>query len=133
MRAPVKRHVRSGDVLATFTIGAGGIARGARAELVLHGMEKTADSLILAVEIGIRGRVIEAGRLYTYGEGEPSGRREARFEPVTLALDVTEALGQFQTASPAKFTLRIVDHKGKERGDRAIFIEEVELRFSTAD
>jgi hypothetical protein len=133
MRAPVNRHVRSGDVLASFAMGAAGIARGARAELVFHGMAKTADSLILAVEIGARGRAIEAGRLYTYGEGEPSGRHEARFDPVTLVLDVTEALGQLPTASPATLTLRIMDHKGTELADRAIFIEEVELRPAAAD
>jgi hypothetical protein len=133
MRAPVNRHVRSGDVLAAFAVDAAGIARGARAELVFHGMAKTADSLIVAVEIGERGRAVEAGRLYTYGEGESSGRREARFDPVTLVLDVTEALGRLQEASPAALTLRIMDHMGTELTDRAIFIEEVELRPAGAD
>ncbi len=128
MRASVNRHVRSGDVLASFKVGAGGLSRGAAAEMVIHGMEKTADSLVLAVDIGSPGLTIEAGRLYTYGEGEPSGRKEGRFEPVTLALDVTEALGRLPAAPSVTVTLRILDSHGAVSGDTAIFIKDVELR-----
>jgi hypothetical protein len=133
MRASVRRHVRSGGVLAIFRVGAGGLAPGAAAELVIHGMEKTADSLVLGVDLWSQGRTIEAGRLYTYGEGSPSGRPEARFEPVTLTLDVSDALGQFQASPAVTVKLRIMDPRGAERGDASIFISDVELRPRAAD
>lgn len=131
MRASVNRPVRSGEALASFSVGAGD--RGREAELVIRGMEKTADSLVIAVDVGGGGRTVEAGRLYTYGEGSPSGRPEARFEPVTLALDVSEALGQFPGAQAVTVTLRIMDARGAERADAAIFIGDVELRPRAAD
>jgi hypothetical protein len=130
MRVSLNHPIRSGQTLATFKIGGTTAAAASRSELVIHGMEKTPDSLVLVVTVSAGNQAVEAGRLYTFGEGEMTGGQPGRFDPVTMTLDVTDALAKIRPSSTVMVTLKILDAQGAERRKDSIVVDEIELRSS---
>jgi hypothetical protein len=130
----VAHAVRSGERLAGFDVRALDVTEH-RVKLVLHGVRKTASSLVLAISLsgGTAGSV-PAGKLYTYGEGSATGRdTEHRFFPVTLTLDITAALRRLSGAERIDVALHILDAHGRELADQTLLLDGVELVVETPE
>src|SRR5450631_3575621 len=93
-RSNVSGSVRSGQRLIDFSLQGIDLAGSRRIRLVFRGLQKTTASRVLRVSlISLPSVRLIAGNLYTYGEGAVVGpKRKERFFPLTLSLDITDAL-----------------------------------------
>jgi len=129
--ASINRTVRSGEQIASFDASALDAAGKDIVEIVLEGVEKTACSRVLRLSLSSRSsRLILAGNLYTYGEGPLEGRQLA---PITLSLDVTEAVRHLPRSGPVQVCLEILDGHGQSLKDEHLFIKRFHLRNVEAE
>jgi hypothetical protein len=126
--AAVGRAIPSGAKMASLDVGRLNTTGKESIELVLEGVRKTSDSLQLRVLLcGDSMKPIEAGRLYTYGEGPVDDTdRSGRFAPMKLSLDITEAARRLAGAARIDVYVQLLNGQGKEVGE-PLFVESLQL------
>ena len=124
--------VRSNQRLLDFSLQGIDLAGSRRIRLVFRGVQKTTASRVLRISLMSSPSVrLIAGNLYTYGEGAAAGSpRKERFFPLTLSLDITDALRPLAGSERVEAYLDILDPHGRVLIDEMLYLESVEVEVA---